>query len=179
MSAKGLHLGQEHSTLPHGAHARSTGEVVDTRSPADRTAIRAFVASNGAKLELAQAQGVLARTKLDLKDSALAAFPGVGPDELPRFERTLDEEIDAFCADHRLAAITVQAQVERTTRMNVALALFLSALCALAVAFVGLLFCASTTTVPFGVFLILLGAPLTLIFSFIGFRKERTTASIA
>lgn len=78
----------------------------------DRSAIRNFLAGSRGLLEKAQLDGTLARTKLDVKDAAEQAF--VDADyEKTRFFDVVTEELDALCADLRLASVTVQQQVER------------------------------------------------------------------
>ena len=86
---------------------------MDGEVAVNRQAIRSFIASHQAILEQAQADGTLARTKLDLRDMAETQFSDVQPDQHARFLSTFTEELDAFCSDMRLASVTVQQQVER------------------------------------------------------------------
>lgn len=78
-----------------------------------RQAIREWVDKQRSALEQAQSAGTLARTKLDIKDAAAAVFQNMFSSEPAVFSRVLDEELEAFCADMRLASVTVQQQVER------------------------------------------------------------------
>jgi hypothetical protein len=84
----------------------------------ERLAIREFIQSHRALLEQAQAQGVLARTRLDLRDTAEARFGQATPDEAVRLKVMFEEELDAFLSDMRLATVTVQQQVEREVPSN-------------------------------------------------------------
>jgi hypothetical protein len=64
-------------------------------------------------LERAQADGALARSKLDLRDAAERHFADIPEDQQARLSSTFNEELEAFCSDMRLASVTVQQQVER------------------------------------------------------------------
>ena len=82
----------------------------------DRQAVRAWVQNQRAALEGAQAQGKLARVKLDMKDAMETAFPEVAELHRARLIEVFEEELDAFCSDLRLAGITIQQQVERVEK---------------------------------------------------------------
>lgn len=83
-----------------------------------RAAVREWVAKQRGALEAAQASGKLARAKLDIRDEFEAAFPTVEPEQKGRLLATFDQELEAFCADIRLASVTVQQQVERVKKNN-------------------------------------------------------------
>lgn len=83
---------------------------------AERSEIRRFISVLGPTLERAQAQGTLARTKLDVRDQFEATTVEEEDSIRSRSLATFTEELDAFCADMRLAGVTVQQQVERHTR---------------------------------------------------------------
>ena len=83
----------------------------------DRQSIRGFVSQRRVLLETAQASGTLARTKLDIKDEAESHLLSSTPEgDKQRWRSVLDEEVEAFCADMRMASMTVQQQVERRPR---------------------------------------------------------------
>jgi len=90
-------------------------EIVEAIVPS-RGAVRSYVASKAPALESAQAGGRLARVKIDLKDEAEAIFTVGTADEKAALRVMVDEEIEALCADLRLATVTVQAQIERRPR---------------------------------------------------------------
>jgi hypothetical protein len=107
----------------------------------DRAAIREWISTRGTVLETAQASGTLARTKLDVKDGARASLACGEP--TPAFNALLEEELEAFCADMRLASTTIQVQVERKIHHNGR-----AALLAVIAAVVTLLVCAGNNTGP-------------------------------
>lgn len=82
----------------------------------DRGAVRAWVEKHRNVLEVAQASGALARTKLDLRDAIADAFPSLPAEDHARLLETFDQEMEALCQDLRLATVTVQQQVEREVR---------------------------------------------------------------
>ncbi len=84
----------------------------------DRATIREWVASHRSILESAQADGTLARTKLDVKDRARISFDQKPMNGFSAFDSVLTEELDAFCSDMRLATVTVQSQIERRIHHN-------------------------------------------------------------
>jgi hypothetical protein len=86
--------------------------------PISRQAIRDWVATKRQVLEHAQATGTLARTKLDMKDQARAAFGEQWANDPSGSLVMFDEELDAFCTDMRLASVTVQQQIERVPHHN-------------------------------------------------------------
>jgi hypothetical protein len=92
--------------------------------PTSRQSIRAWISEQRGALEQAQASGTLARTKLDLKDAAKKRFPDM--QNTSDFNAILGEEMDAVCADLRLADITVQQQVERKTTSHTVRAVLLA-----------------------------------------------------
>lgn len=97
----------------------------------DRLAVRAWVLRQRPALEVAQAEGRLARIKLDLKDAVADAFPDLPDGQHHRLIEVFGEEIEALCQDLRLATVTVQQQVERTAparRDGASSSVFLSAL---------------------------------------------------
>jgi hypothetical protein len=82
----------------------------------ERVEVRQFISLLGPTLERAQAEGILARTKLDVRDQFEAT---INLEEGPQRAKSLsvfNEELEAFCADMRLAGVTVQHQVERHAR---------------------------------------------------------------
>jgi hypothetical protein len=85
----------------------------DKTSSALRPAVRQWVAKERGTLEKAQSEGALARKKLDLRDAVEAEFPSLSDEQRARLLIIFDEELEAFCADMRLASVTVQQQVER------------------------------------------------------------------
>jgi VIT1/CCC1 family predicted Fe2+/Mn2+ transporter len=90
-------------------------EIVSAIIPS-RNTVRNYVEGKRSVLEMAQANGRLARVKIDLKDEANAVFAVGTVEEKEALRSMLDEEIEALCADLRLASVTVQAQVERRSR---------------------------------------------------------------
>ena len=87
--------------------------MADGENAISRQVIREWVEKQRSTLEWAQSAGTLARTKLDIKDAAAAAFQNTFTSQPTHFSSVLDQELDAFCADMRLASVTVQQQVER------------------------------------------------------------------
>lgn len=69
-------------------------------------------------LGAAQAQGKLARVKLDMKDAIETAFSEVAALHRNRLIEAFEEELEAFCQDLRLAGITIQQQIERKAPEN-------------------------------------------------------------
>ncbi|WP_394763552.1 hypothetical protein [Phenylobacterium sp.] len=67
-------------------------------------------------MERAQAEGKLARVKLDVRDQFEATIEHETDGDRAKSLATFTEEIEAFCTDLRLAVVTVQAQVERGKR---------------------------------------------------------------
>lgn len=101
-----------------------------------RAAVRDYVARHAPTLEAAQATGRLARAKIDVRDAAEDLFDDAGNDERVRLRAMVEEEIEALCADMRLASITVQNQVERRTR-----SMGYKVICAIGAAIVVLVLC--------------------------------------
>lgn len=83
---------------------------------AARSDIRQFINGLGPSLERAQAQGTLARTRLDVRDQFTASIADEDEESKAASVLTFNEELDAFCVDMRFASVTVQQQVERHTR---------------------------------------------------------------
>lgn len=78
-----------------------------------RMVIRKWIEVHARTLETAQAEGKLARVKLDLRDKIQAEFPPGETSPDSHLMSMFSEELEAFCADMRLATVTVQTQVER------------------------------------------------------------------
>ena len=89
-------------------------EIFMSKRQEVRTAVRALVAQKGELLQQAQASGTLARTKLDFREACADGLAGLqGGATKKELQEIIDEEVDAYCADMRLASVTVQAQIER------------------------------------------------------------------
>ncbi|MFA6019761.1 MAG: hypothetical protein WC722_05815 [Rhodospirillales bacterium] len=84
----------------------------------DRVSIRAWVRGQATALELAQAEGRLATARIDLKDSFRAQLPDLDASARQEALEMFAEEIEAACADLRLAGVTVQQQVERKKNLG-------------------------------------------------------------
>jgi hypothetical protein len=100
----------------------------------DRIAIRNWIAKHQAKLTSAQAGGYLAREKLDIQDE-FERQNTIGDNQAALL--MFKQELDALCADMRLASVTVQQQVER--KMSGTLKGFLIVFAVITVVVVGVL----------------------------------------
>lgn len=92
----------------------SNEEIKPTEQQVTRAVIRKWIELHASLLETAQADGKLARVKLDLRDKIQTEFPPNEAKTNSHMTIMFQEELEAFCADMRLASVTVQTQVERT-----------------------------------------------------------------
>ena len=83
---------------------------------ANRAEVRSFIDKLRPMLERAQADGILARVKLDVRDRFEESISEEDEAQRVRSLNVFTEELDAFCTDFRLAVVTVQQQVERHKR---------------------------------------------------------------
>lgn len=128
---------------------------------AARPEIRQFISLLRPTLERAQSQGTLARTKLDVRDQFQSSIVTEDGTTTATSMLTFNEELEAFCADMRLAGVTVQQQVERHTR-RWGRGLLFGFFGALIMVVVGFMF-AGGGSAGLGAVLLFLGTPITFI----------------